>query len=69
MADERDKFNQAEDGEEVEGHKFDPAEAKHDKHDKHETNEGDDVEAHKFEPNADKFNTSDGDGDLDKHKF
>jgi hypothetical protein len=66
MADEREKFvDKAEDGDEVEGHKFDPAEAKHDKF---ESGEGDDVEAHKFEPAADKFNTSDGDGDLDKHK-
>jgi hypothetical protein len=66
MADEREKFvPKTEDGDEVEGHKFDPAEAKHDKF---ETDD-DDVEAHKYEPDADKFNSSDGEGDLDKHKF
>jgi hypothetical protein len=65
MADEREKFVNKEDGDEVEGHKFDPAEAKHDKF---ETDD-EDVEAHKYEPDADKFNSSDGEGDLDKHKF
>ena len=65
MGDEREKFIGKDEGDEVEGHKFDPAEAKHDKF---ESDSDDDVEAHKHEPAiGEKFASEDG--DLDKHKF
>jgi hypothetical protein len=47
---ESDKFNQPDDGDEVEAHKFDPAELKADK----AQNDDDDVEAHKFDLDGEK---------------
>jgi|1185.fasta_scaffold1249257_2 hypothetical protein len=48
---ESDKFNQPDDGGEVEAHKFDPTEAKQDKF---ENDSDDDVEAHKFDLDGEK---------------
>lgn len=74
MAEARKKFNRpADEGDEVEGHKFEPTEAKREKFQAPADEGGDAVEGHKFEPTEakrEKFNDAGGEvDDVEAHKL